>query len=319
MKIVVLDGRGLNPGDLSWDCLNQFGDVTIYESTSSEAEAIRRIGDAEIVLINKVQVTETMLAACPSVKLIAVQATGYNVVDCEAAKRHGVTVCNVPSYGTAAVAQFTMALILELCHRIGLHDASVHHGDWANCGNFCYWLTPQMELAGKTLGIVGFGRIGQAVAKVARGFGLNILAYSRTQYPEGQALAEYVDLDTLLKKSDIISLHCPLFPETFELVNASSIAKMKDGAILINTARGQLVNEADLTEALHAGKLRGAAVDVVSAEPMKADNPLLSAPNCIITPHIAWAPIESRQRLLDCVVENIRMFRMGTPQNVVNP
>lgn len=319
MKIVNLDGRGLNPGDLSWDCLSQFGDVTIYESTETEAEAIARIGDAEIVLINKVPVTESLLAACPSVKFIGVQATGYNVVDCEAAKRHGVTVCNVPSYGTSAVAQFTMALMLEVCHRVGLHDVSVHKGDWASCGNFCYWLTPQMELAEKTLGIVGFGRIGQAVAGLAKAFGMKVLAYNRTRRPGLEELAEYADLDTLLAQSDIVSLHCPLFPETSELINAETIGKMKDGAILINTSRGQLIREADLAEALKTGKLRAAAVDVASAEPIQPDNALLTAPNCIITPHIAWAPIESRQRLLDCVVENIRMFLAGTPQNVVNP
>lgn len=319
MKIVVLDGRGLNPGDLSWECLNQFGEVTVYESTDTEADAIARIGDAEIILINKVPVTAGLLEACPTVKLIAVQATGYNVVDCAAAKAHGVTVCNVPSYGTAAVAQFTFALLLELCHQTGLHDRSVHAGDWENCGNFCYWLTPQMELAGKTMGIVGFGRIGQAVAKLARAFGMEVLAYSRTQHPAGRALADYVELDTLLEKSDVVSLHCPLFPETRELINEKTIAKMKDGAILINTARGALISERDLAAALTSGKLRGAAVDVVSREPMCPDNPLLTAPNCIITPHIAWAPIESRQRLLDCVVENIRCFLAGRPQNVVNP
>lgn len=319
MKIVVLDGRGLNPGDLSYDCLNQFGDVTIYERTDSEAEAIARIGDAEIVLINKVVITESLLEACPSVKLIAVQATGYNVVDCAAARRHGVTVCNVPSYGTAAVAQFTMGLILELCHQIGVHDASVHNGDWVRSESFCYWLTPQMELAGKTIGIVGFGRIGQAVAKLTTAFGMKVLAYSRTQRSEGQLLAEYVDLDTLYRESDIISLHCPLSSENQGMINAGSIDKMKDGAILINTARGGLLNEADVADALRTGKLRGAAVDVVTQEPMNENNPLLTAPNCIITPHIAWAPIESRQRLLDCVVENVRMFLSGTPQNVVNP
>lgn len=318
MKIVVLDGRGLNPGDLSWACLDQFGDVKIYQSTADEKEAVTRIGDAEIVLINKVPVTETLLAACPSVRLIAVQATGYNVVDCQAAKRHGVTVCNVPSYGTAAVAQFTFGLMLELCHQIGRHNRSVHNGDWEKCGNFCYWLTPQTELAGKTLGIIGFGRIGQAVAKLAKAFGMTVLACSRTEKEEGRGLAEYVELDTLLQRSDFVSLHCPLFSETQNLINAGTISKMKDGAILINTARGALVNEHDLAEALRSQKLRGAAMDVVSQEPMHSGNPLLTAPNCIITPHIAWAPIESRQRLLDCVVENIRAYLDGTPQNVVN-
>lgn len=319
MKIVVLDGQGLNPGDLDWGCLNQFGEVSVYERTRSEAETIERIGDAELVLTNKCPISETVLDACPSIKLIAVLATGYDVVNYTAAKKRGIPVCNVPSYGTAAVAQFTIALLLELCHQIGVHNSSVHQGDWCSSPTFCYWLTPQMELAGKTLGIVGFGRIGRAVAKLAKGFDMKVLACSRTQYPEGEELAEYVDLDTLLKESDMISLHCPVFPETLKMINADTIARMKDGAMLLNTSRGQLIDEYDLAEALHSGKLRGAALDVMSVEPILADNPLLTAPNCIITPHMAWAPIESRQRLLDCVVENVRGFLSGRLQNVVNP
>lgn len=319
MKIIVLDGLALNPGDLDYSCFDQFGEVTIYDRTDSEAEAIRRIGDGEIVLIvNKFPVTETLLSSCPNIKLICVTATGYNIVDCEACRRRGILVTNVPTYGTAAVAQFTMALILELCHRIGLHNHSVHQGDWLKAENFCYWLTPQTELAGKTVGIVGFGRIGQSVAKLCNAFGMKILAYSRTEYPEFAGLVEYVDLDTLLNRSDIVSLHCPLFPETEKMINASTIAKMKDGAMLINTARGGLVDEPALVDALESGKLRGAAVDVVSSEPMKPDNPLLKTRRCIITPHIAWAPVESRQRLLNTVVENIRAYLGGTPQNVVN-
>ncbi len=318
MKIVILDGNALNPGDLSYDCINQFGDVTLYERTDSEAETIARIGDSEIVLVNKVPITENILAACPNIKLICVQATGYNIVDCDACAKRNIPVTNVPTYGTAAVAQFTMALMLEICHNIGLHNESVHQGDWSKAPTFCYWLSPQMELAGKTLGIIGFGRIGQAVATLANAFGMRVLAYSRSQSEAGKQIAEYVDLDTLLKESDIISLHCPQTPATEKLINASSIAKMKDGAILINTSRGGLVDEPALAEALNSGKLRHAAVDVVSQEPMKADNPLLCAKNCIITPHIAWAPVESRQRLLNCVVENIRAFLKGAPQNVVN-
>lgn len=314
MKITVLDGYALNPGDLSYDCLKQFGDVTIYPRTDTEAEAIARIGDSEIILINKVPITESLLAACPSIRYIGVQATGYNVVDCEAARKRGIPVTNVPSYGTAAVAQFTMALLLEICHKIGHHDIRVHEGAWATCGSFCFWDTPQMELAGKTIGIIGYGRIGKAVAGLAKAFGMNVLAYSRSQ----REAAEYVDLDTLLRKSDVISLHCPLFPETEKMINADSIAKMKDGAILLNTSRGGLIDEEDVAQALMAGKLRAAAVDVVSVEPIMSSNPLLTAPNCIITPHMAWAPVESRQRLLDCVVENIRGFLEGTPRNVVN-
>ena len=318
MKIVNLDARALNPGDLSWDCLNQFGEVTLYQRTDSEQDAIERIGDHEIVLVNKVPITENILNSCPNIRLICVQATGYNIVDCEAAARRAIPVCNVPDYGTAAVAQFTLALMLELCHRIGYHDTLVHDGKWCRSTNFCFWDTPQMELGGKTLGIIGFGRIGRAVAKLAQAFGMNVLAYSRSQTDEGRAIAEYVDLDTLLKSSDFISLHCPLFPETAKIINRTSIAKMKNGAMLINTARGGLLDEMAVAHALADGKLSGAAVDVVSREPMDWSNPLLTAPNCIITPHIAWAPTESRQRLLDCVVENIRCFLDGIPQNVVN-
>lgn len=318
MKIVVLDARALNPGDLSYDCLKQFGEVTLYQHTDTEEETIRRIGDSEIVLVNKVPITESILAACPGIKLICVQATGYNIVDCEACARRNIPVANVPSYGTAAVAQFTFALMLELCHRIGHHDYAVHQGKWCECTNFCFWDTPQMELGGKTLGIIGYGRIGQTVAKLGNAFGMKILAYSRSAKQDLLGFAEVTTLDDLLCRSDIVSLHCPLTEENKGMINASTIAKMKDGAILINTARGGLLDEADVANALISGKLNAAAVDVVTEEPMNRENPLLAAPNCIITPHIAWAPKESRQRLLDCVVENIRCFLAGTPQNVVN-
>lgn len=318
MKIVILDGSALNPGDLDYACFDQFGQVTLYQRTEGEAETIRRIGDHEIVLVNKVPITEGVLQACPNIKLICVQATGYNIVDCEACAKRGIPVTNVPTYGTAAVAQFTMALLLEMCHRVGLHNHSVHQGDWCKAPAFCYWLTPQMELAGKTMGIIGFGRIGREVAKLARAFGMEVLACNRSQCDEGRALAEYVDMDTLLANSDVVSLHCPQTAETLGLINTETLAKMRDGALLINTARGGLIDEDALVQALESGKLRYAAVDVVSAEPMKADNPLLKTRKCIITPHIAWAPVESRQRLLDCVVENIRCFLAGKPQNVVN-
>jgi len=318
MKIVVLDASALNPGDLSWECLNQFGNVTLYQRTDSEEEAILRIADNEIILINKVPITEKVLAACPGIKLICVQATGYNVVDCEAAAKRMIPVCNVPTYGTAAVAQFTLALILEFCHRIGLHDMEVHNGKWCRNPGFCFWDTPQMELAGKTLGIIGLGRIGRAVAKLAQAFGMEVIAYNRTKHPDAEKHAKQVDLDTLYKSSDFISLHCPLSPENAKMINAAAIEKMKTGAVLINTARGGLLDEQAVADALFSGKLAGAAVDVVSEEPMKIHNPLLTAPNCIITPHMAWAPIESRQRLLDCVVKNIQAFLNGAPQNVVN-
>ena len=318
MKLVILDGHALNPGDLSYDCLRQFGELTIYDRTDSEAEAIQRIGDSEIVLVNKVRITESLLAACPNIRLICVQATGYNVVDCDACARRGIPVTNVPTYGTAAVAQFTMALILELCHRVGLHNHNVHTGGWVRAECFTYWLTPQTELAGKTIGIIGFGAIGKAVGRLAKAFGMKVIAYNRSQSEEGRQIAEYVDLDTLLASSDIVSLHCPLFPETEKIINADSISKMKDGAMLINTSRGPLVDEQALADALNSGKLRSAAVDVVCQEPMNADCPLLGCKNCIITPHMAWAPVESRQRLLDTVVDNIRAFLDGKPQNVVN-
>lgn len=318
MKLVILDGRALNPGDLSYEPLRQFGELTVYDRTDTEAEAIARIGDSEIVLVNKVPVTESLLSACPGIRLICVQATGYNVVDCAACARRGIPVTNVPSYGTAAVAQFTFALMLEVCHRIGYHDELVHQGRWASCGSFCFWDTPQMELAGKTLGIIGFGRIGQAVAKIAKGFDMRILAYSRTRRPEGEALAQYVSLDRLLSESDFVSLHCPLTPAAEKLINADTLSKMKDGTVLINTSRGGLVDERAVKAALESGHLRAAAVDVAAEEPITAENPLLSAPNCLITPHMAWAPVESRQRLLDCVIENIRCFLNGKPQNVVN-
>jgi glycerate dehydrogenase len=314
MKITILDGHALNPGDLSWNQIKQFGELTYYDRTENEELTIQRIGDSEIVLLNKVPITRTVLEHCPNIKLICVLATGYNVVDCQAAAERGIPVCNVPGYGTDAVAQFTFALLLELCHRVGLHSDSVHNGEWSACPDFCYWKTPQMELAGKTMGIIGYGAIGQAVGKIATALGMNILAYSRTQRP-GHS---YVDLDTLLAESDVISLHCPLFPENTGLINQETIAKMKDGAILLNTARGGLINEQAVSDALCSGKLRGFAGDVVTTEPIPASSPLLGVPNCILTPHMAWAPIESRQRILDATEENIRAFLSNKPTNVVN-
>lgn len=317
MKIVILDGHAVNPGDLSWDFLNQFGDVTVYERTPVE-EVAKRIGNAEIALINKSPITAEVLDACPNLKLICVLATGYNVVDCAAAKARNIPVCNVPDYGTAAVAQFTFALLLDLCHKVAHHAQTVRDGKWCDCPDFCYWDTPQMELAGKTLGIIGFGRIGRAVGKIANTFGMKVIAYNRSQCEEGKAIGSYVNLEELLTTSDVISLHCPLTSENTGLINAEAIAKMKDGAILINTARGPLVEEAAVAAALEAGKLRGFACDVISAEPMAADNPLKTAPNCIVTPHMAWAPIESRKRIQDCTERSIRAFLNGSPINTVN-
>ena len=319
MKFVVLDSYGLNPCDPNWDSIRPFGEVTAYErAAENDDETIRRIGDAEIVLLNKTYITENVLAACPSVKLICMMATGYNVIDCDTCRRRNIPVCNVPAYSTYAVSQFTFALLLEICHQVGHHDRAVHAGRWESCPFYCFWDTPQMELAGKTLGIIGFGRIGQAVGRIAKAFGMNVIAHSRTRYPEAEEIAPYVDLDTLLAQSDIISLHCPLFPETERMINAETIAKMKDGVILVNTSRGLLVDEHALTDALNSGKVRFAAVDVVSQEPPVSTNPLLTAPNCTITPHMAWAPVEARQRILDVTVDNIRAFLDGSPINVVN-
>ena len=317
MKIVILDGLALNPGDLSWGSIHELGDVTVYDRTPPE-QVVPRIGVAEIVITNKTLITAEILSACPSIRLICVLSTGYNVIDCEAARQRQIPVCNVPAYGTNAVAQFTFSLLLELCNRVGLHDEAVHRGDWANCADFCFWYTPQMELFGKTLGIVGFGRIGQAVGKVAKAMGMRVLAYNRSRSPEGAAFAEYVDFDTLLAQSDIVSLHCPLTAENTGLINKATLAKMKPGAILLNTARGALLNEADVAEALQNGTLRGAAVDVASSEPINPDNPLLTAPNCVITPHIAWSPVESRQRIIDITASNVRAFLENKPCNVVN-
>lgn len=314
MKIVVLDGAALNPGDLSWDVLGQFGAYTVHPRTDTFQEAVERIGDSEIVLTNKTPITREILGACPSIRYIGVLATGYNVIDCQAARERGIPVTNVPGYGTQAVAQFTLALLLEICHQIGLHDRAVHEGQWERSPVFSFWLTPQWELAGKTMGIIGLGRIGTAVAKLAQAFGMQVIAHSRTP-KEG---IPWVDLDTLLSQSDVISLHCPLLPETEKLIRRETLGKMKDGSILLNTSRGGLVDEKALAQALESGKLRAAAVDVVSQEPILGANPLLHAPNCIITPHMAWAPVESRQRLMDCVVRNLAAFLDGHPQNTVN-
>ena len=317
MKIVILEGHAVNPGDLSWEVLNEFGEITVYDRTAPE-EAAARIGDAEIVLINKTPVTAELLDACPSVRLICVLATGYNVVDCCAAKERGVVVCNVPAYGTNAVAQFTFALLLELCHQAGVHSQAVHRGDWSRCPDFCFWYTKQTELVGKTIGIIGFGRIGQAVGKIAKAFGMNVLAYNRSISESGKSIARYVSLDELLKQSDIISLHCPMTPETDKLINRQSIGKMKDGAMLLNTARGGLIDEEALALALATGRISGYAADVVSVEPISPSNPLLNTPNTILTPHMAWAPVESRQRIIDCTANSIRGYLKGNPVNTVN-
>ncbi|MDR0923928.1 MAG: D-2-hydroxyacid dehydrogenase [Hungatella sp.] len=318
MKIVILDGYTENPGDLSWSGMEELGEVTVYDRTPDEL-VVERIGDAEIVYTNKTPVSKSTLEACPAIKYIGVLATGYNVVDVEAAKEKGILVSNIPAYGTEAVAQFTIALLLELCHHIGAHSQCVMEGEWTRREDFCFWNYPLTELAGKTMGIIGFGRIGQATAKIAQAFGMNILVCSRKRNVSLESeTCHYGDLDELLANSDVISLHCPLFPETQGMINKKTIAKMKDNVMILNSSRGLLIVEEDLMEALNNGKVGGAAVDVVSVEPMKADNPLLKAKNCIITPHIAWAPKETRQRLMDIALDNLKSYVKGQPRNVVN-
>ncbi len=318
MKIVVLDGYTLNPGDLDWKGLEALGELTVYDRTDA-CDIVSRIGDAEIVYTNKTPLTEETFAACPSIRFVGVLATGYNVVDVDAAKRRGIPVCNVPTYGTTAVAQFTMALLLEVCHHVGAHSDAVREGAWAACPDFCFWNYPLIELAGKTMGIIGFGRIGQDVGKLAQAFGMKVLAFDNHKRSELESdTMRYAELDELFAESDVISLHCPLFPSTQGIINAENIKKMKDGVIILNDSRGPLIVEQDLYDALESGKVAAAAVDVVSTEPIREDNVLLKAKNMMITPHIAWAPKESRARLMDVAVKDLEAFLAGNPINVVN-
>jgi glycerate dehydrogenase len=317
MKIVVLDGYTLNPGDLTWGGLEKLGDLIVYDRTP-EDKIVERIGDAEIIFINKVKITREILEQT-NVKYIGVLATGFNVIDIEAAKEKGILVSNIPTYGTASVAQMVFALLLEICHHVGAHDAAVKSGEWTNKTDFCFWNYPLIELAGKTMGIIGYGRIGQTTGVIAQAFGMKVLAYNR--HPDKSLESEtlrFVELDELFSESDVISLHCPLLDSTKGIISKSSIARMKDGVIIINTSRGPLIVEADLAEALNSGKVYAAGVDVVSVEPIEADNPLLKAKNIFITPHIAWAPIESRKRLMNIAVENLRSYIDGNPENIVN-
>ena len=319
MKIVILDGYVENPGDLSWGPLEQLGNLIVYDRTPNDPEEIlRRIGDAEIVYTSKTPLTATTLQACPNLRFICVLATGYNIIDVAAANRQSITVCNIPTYGTNAVGQFAIALLLEICHHIGHHNQAVHEGRWASCIDWCFWDYPLIELAGKTMGILGFGRIGQATGRIAKALGMRILAFDTSPNDSGREIAEYVSLDTLLAESDVISVHCPLFEDTRGIICKANIDKMKDGVILLNNSRGPLVVEQDLADALNSGKVYAAGLDVVAIEPIQPDNPLLSAKNCIITPHISWASKESRQRLLDIAVDNLRQFLNGTPINTVH-
>jgi glycerate dehydrogenase len=316
MKIVVLDGHTLNPGDLRWDGLQALGECRIYDRTAPGEVAARAAG-ADILLTNKTVLSREILGGLPGLRFISVTATGYNIVDVAAARERGIPVSNVPSYGTRAVAQLTLALLLELALHAGHHAQTARDGRWAKCPDYCYWDFPLLELDGLTMGIVGFGRIGRAVADLAAAFGMRVLAHTRTE-PPASAAAQFVSLEKLFRESDVVSLHCPLTPETKLLVNSERLSWMKSSAFLLNTSRGGLVDEAALTEALETGRIAAAAVDVLSVEPPAAGNLLLGAKNCLVTPHIAWATRAARARLLESTVENARAFLLGEPRNVVN-
>ena len=320
MKIVVLDGYTENPGDISWGPLEKLGDVTVYDRTSYvESDLIaERIGDAEVAVINKTPISEKTMEKCPNLKAVAVLATGYNVVDYEAAKKRGIPVMNVPVYGTDNVSQFAVSLLLEVCSHIGEHSRSVFAGEWASNVDWCYWHYPMIEVSGKTAGIIGLGRIGVNTARILKAMNVNVIAFDAFQSEAGKAVADYVELDELLARADFIFLHCPLFPSTEGIINKDNIAKMKDGVILINNSRGPLVVEQDLADALESGKIAAAAVDVVSTEPIREDNVLLKAKNCIITPHISWATKEARERIMQTTADNIAAFINGEAVNVVN-
>ena len=321
MKIVVLDGYCLNPGDLDWKGLEALGECIVYDRTSltDMEEVISRIGDADIVYTNKTPMPREVFEKCPNIRFVGVLATGYNVVDVNTAKEKGIPVANIPTYGTASVGQFAIALLLEICHHVGHHNQVVHEGKWESNPDWCFWDYPLIELDGKNMGIIGYGRIGQATGKIAQALGMKVLAYDAYKNPALEnENCRHVELDELLSQSDVIALHCPLFPETEGIVNKENIAKMKDGVIILNNSRGPLIVEQDLVDALNSGKVAAAGLDVVSTEPIKGDNPLLGAKNCIITPHISWAPKESRKRLMDIAVNNLEEFLKGSPVNVVN-
>ena len=320
MKIVILDGYTENPGDLSWEGLRELGEVVVYDRTSYTDSPLiaERIGDAEVAVINKTPISKATIDACPNLKCIAVLATGYNVVDYTYAKEKGIIVQNVPTYGTQIVGQYAVGLLLEICSHYGYHSDTVKEGKWENNIDWCYWDHPMIELYGKTAGIIGLGRIGRATAKILNALEMKVLAYDAFESEEGSKVAEYVPLDELFARSDVIFLHCPLFPSTEGIINKENIAKMKDGVILINNSRGQLVVEKDLADALNSGKVYAAGLDVVSTEPIRPDNPLKTAKNTIIAPHISWAAQAARQRIMDITADNIRSFAEGKPVNVVN-
>jgi glycerate dehydrogenase len=319
MKIVVLDGYTLNPGDLSWQGFEDLGTLEVYDRTEPSL-ILKRAQDAALLLTNKTPLTAETLKQLKSLRYIGVLATGYNVVDVKAAKELGIPVANIPTYGTASVAQFAFALLLELCHNVRLHADAVRAGEWTSNKDWCFWKSPLIELAGKTMGIVGFGRIGREVGAIAHAMGMRVLAHDavRTNPPNYDGF-RWVSLEEILKESDVVSLHCPLFPETHGLINTQRLALMKPTAFLLNNSRGPLIVDQDLADALNSGKIAGAAVDVLSVEPPPANNPLLSAKNCLVTPHISWATKEARTRLMGLAVENAKAFLAGKPQNIVNP
>ena len=321
MKIVVLDGNTANPGDLSWSGFEKYGQLTVYGVTDSSnpREVIERIGDAEIVINNKTLMMKDVLNACPSVKYIGMLSTGYNAVDWEEAAKLNIPVTNVPGYGTMTVAQHAMALLLEVTNRVGHHNEAVKAGRWETSSDFCFWDYPLMELDGKTMGIIGYGSIGQALGRMAQAFGMKLIVNSRHPKPEWNTdTCRYGTLDEIYAEADVISLHCPLHAGNEGMINRESISKMKDGVILINSARGGLVVEQDLADALNSGKVYAAAVDTLRSEPVEANNPLVNAKNCIITPHNAWAARESRRRIIEMAEDNLRAFLEGVPKNVVN-
>ena len=322
-KAVILDGYTLNPGDLDWSPLEKLANFEMYDRTTySLAEAdliVERAKDAEIILTNKTPLNEKIIVQLPKLEYIGVLATGYNVVDVEAARKRDIVVTNIPDYGTDTVAQAAFALLLELCHHVGAHDEAVKKGEWTNSPDFCFWNHPIVELSGKTMGIIGYGRIGQVTSRIAQAFGMKVLAYNRTREKVVETeKVRYASLEDLYKNSDVIVLHCPLTEENKGFINKEAISQMKDGVFIINNARGALINEADLADALNRGKVGGVGLDVVSEEPIKADNPLLHAKNCIITPHISWASMEARKRLMDIAADNLQKFLEGNPVNVVN-
>lgn len=315
MKIVVADGYALNPGDLTWKGVESFGDLTVYDRTPAD-QVVERCSEADVILSNKTPINRAAIEKLPNLKMISMLATGYNIIDTDAAKERDIKVCNVPAYGTASVAQHAFALILELCNRVAVHSASVASGGWVKSPDFGYALTPMTELAGKTLGIIGMGNIGQQAAQIGIAFGMEVLYNSRSEKPG--APGKFATIETIFSESDFISLHCPLTQNNMQFVNAQLINLMKPSASIINTARGQLINEQDLADALNNGKIGGAGLDVLSQEPPHSDNPLLKARNCVITPHNAWMTKEARQRIMAVTEENIKAFVAGSPQNVVN-